>query len=302
MIIWFTYIVGVPWFGIFTPVAQVWFLVWELWSHIRSLHIVAKKIKRKETTPPKYSMKWVQLSFIFAYRWKKKKMKKKKYFFFVMRNLNIYPFNNFLIYYTLPLAIVIILYITSLVLIYLITESLCILITFFQYPPMLSTSINHKSGLFFHEFFFVCLFRFHIFMKSCSICLSLTYFASHNALMVFQMVEFPCVFFFFFFFLGPHPQPMWFSRLGVHSELQLLAYTTATETWDPSGVLHLHHSSGQRQILNPLSEIRDRTCVLMDASQICFCWATMGTLKFWFFFLSIYPWLDTLIVSISWLL
>ena len=122
-----------------------------------------------------------------------------------MRNLNIYPFNNFLIYYTLPLAIVIILYITSLVLIYLITESLCILITFFQYPPMLSTSINHKSGLFFHEFFFVCLFRFHIFMKSCSICLSLTYFASHNALMVFQMVEFPCVFFFFFLLFRATP-------------------------------------------------------------------------------------------------
>ena len=29
--------------------------------------------------------------------------------------------------------------------------------------------------------------------------------------------------------------------------------------------------------LNPLSKARDRTCVLMDASQIGFCSATMGT-------------------------
>ena len=30
-------------------------------------------------------------------------------------------------------------------------------------------------------------------------------------------------------------------------------------------------------ILNPLSKARDRTCVLMDASQICFLCTTMGT-------------------------
>ena len=32
-----------------------------------------------------------------------------------------------------------------------------------------------------------------------------------------------------------------------------------------------------RQILNPLSEARDRTCILMDASQVCFRCATMET-------------------------
>ena len=46
-------------------------------------------------------------------------------------------------------------------------------------------------------------------------------------------------------------------RLGVESELQLLAYTTATETPDPSHVCDLHHSSWQHGILNPLSEARD---------------------------------------------
>ena len=37
------------------------------------------------------------------------------------------------------------------------------------------------------------------------------------------------------------------------------------------------HSSRQRQILNPLSEARDRTCNLMVPSRIFFCCATTGT-------------------------
>ena len=39
---------------------------------------------------------------------------------------------------------------------------------------------------------------------------------------------------------------------------------------DPSHVCNLHHSSQQHQILNPLSEARNQTCILMDASQIHF--------------------------------
>ena len=67
-------------------------------------------------------------------------------------------------------------------------------------------------------------------------------------------------------------------RLGVQSELQLLAYyTTATATRDLSPVCDLHHSSWQCQILNPLSEARDRTHNLMVSSQIRFHCATMGT-------------------------
>ena len=56
------------------------------------------------------------------------------------------------------------------------------------------------------------------------------------------------------------------SQLGVESELQLHAYATAMP--DPSHICHLHHSSWQRQIFNPLSEARDGTCILMDTSQI----------------------------------
>ena len=48
-------------------------------------------------------------------------------------------------------------------------------------------------------------------------------------------------------------------RLGVESELPLLAYTTATATQDLSCVCGLHHSSLQGWILNPPSLARDRT-------------------------------------------
>ena len=55
-------------------------------------------------------------------------------------------------------------------------------------------------------------------------------------------------------------------RLGVETELQLPAYTTATAMPDPSFVCDLHHSSWQCWILNLQSESMDQTCVLMDAS------------------------------------
>ena len=46
-------------------------------------------------------------------------------------------------------------------------------------------------------------------------------------------------------------------RLRVESEPKLLAYTTATATWDLSRVCDLHHSSLQGRIPNPLREARD---------------------------------------------
>ena len=52
------------------------------------------------------------------------------------------------------------------------------------------------------------------------------------------------------------------SNTGSEPCLQL-TYTTYT-SWQP-------------WILNPLSEARHRACILVDASQICFLWATMGT-------------------------
>ena len=68
-------------------------------------------------------------------------------------------------------------------------------------------------------------------------------------------------------------------RLGISSELQLLAYTTATATQDLSHVCDLHNSSQQCQTLNPLSEARDRTCNLSVPSWIHFHCTTTGTPK-----------------------
>jgi len=62
-------------------------------------------------------------------------------------------------------------------------------------------------------------------------------------------------FFFFLAFQGAHLQHMEVPRLGVESELQLPAYTTATATQ-------------QHQILNQMSEARGQTHVLMDTSQV----------------------------------
>ena len=69
-------------------------------------------------------------------------------------------------------------------------------------------------------------------------------------------------------FTGPHPRHMEVPRIGVESELQLPAYTTATAPQDPSHICELHHSSRQRWILNPLREARDRTHILMDATRV----------------------------------
>ena len=72
-------------------------------------------------------------------------------------------------------------------------------------------------------------------------------------------------------------------RLGVESELQLLAYTTATATQDPNHVCHLHQSSRQRRILNPPSKARGRIQNLSVPSWIRFPCAMTGTPQFCLF-------------------
>ena len=69
-------------------------------------------------------------------------------------------------------------------------------------------------------------------------------------------------FFFFFFFCLLRAAP----TVGSQARGRIGAEATCP-----------HHSSWEYQVLNPLSETRDWTYVLIDASQICFCWATMGT-------------------------
>ena len=62
------------------------------------------------------------------------------------------------------------------------------------------------------------------------------------------------LFIYLFCLLGPHLQHMEIPSLGVKSELQLPAYTTATATQDLSRICDLHDRSRQHQIFNPLSK------------------------------------------------
>ena len=73
-------------------------------------------------------------------------------------------------------------------------------------------------------------------------------------------------------------------RLGAELELQL-AYTTAVAVQDPSHVCDLHHSSQQHWIPDLLSEAREWTCIIMDTSRICFCWATIRPPYFQVFYM-----------------
>ena len=74
---------------------------------------------------------------------------------------------------------------------------------------------------------------------------------------------------FFFCFLRLYPRHMEIPRLGVESESQLLAYATATAMQDLSLICDLYCSSWQSWILNPLSEARDQTRLLMNPSRVC---------------------------------
>ena len=54
---------------------------------------------------------------------------------------------------------------------------------------------------------------------------------------------------------------------GSRPRDRIRAYATATATQDASRECDLHHSSWQCRILNPLSEARDGTCILVVTSQ-----------------------------------
>ena len=82
---------------------------------------------------------------------------------------------------------------------------------------------------------------------------------------------------FLFFVFRPHLWHIEVPGLGLKSELQLPAYTTAaTTTWDWICIYDLHCSLRQRWILNPVTKARDRTQILVDTSCILFGCATAG--------------------------
>ena len=121
-------------------------------------------------------------------------------------------------------------------------------------------------------------------------------FLSSLSLFIVQRLDLPSsqseVFFFFLillmyllFLFGWHLRPMEVPRLGVYSELQRPAYTTATATGDPSCICNLHCSSQQCWILNPRNQARDQTPLLMDNSWVLNVLSHHGnSQKFFFFF------------------
>ena len=78
-------------------------------------------------------------------------------------------------------------------------------------------------------------------------------------------------------FLGPHLHQIEFPRLGVESELQMLAKAIATGMSDLSLLWELYCSSRLFWILNPLRSARDQDYILIDRGQLSFHWATMGS-------------------------
>ena len=90
-----------------------------------------------------------------------------------------------------------------------------------------------------------------------------------------------------FFFLGPHLQHMEVLRLGLKSELHLLAYTTATATADPSCIWDLHSSLWQCWILNPPECTQGSNPHLHNHVGFLTHWATRGTPKFYFLIICI---------------
>ena len=80
-----------------------------------------------------------------------------------------------------------------------------------------------------------------------------------------------------FWFLGPQVQHMEVPRLEVKSELQLLAYATATSKQDPSCVCNLHHSSQQCPILNHRTGPRIKAASSWILVGFITHWAVTGT-------------------------
>ena len=100
------------------------------------------------------------------------------------------------------------------------------------------------------------------------------------------ILSFTMMLFYLFFwggvFLGPHPLAHGGSQARGRIGAVAAHLHHSRETRDPSHVCNLHHSSWQRWILNSLSKARGRTCILMDAFQICFHRATVGTKHYCF--------------------
>jgi len=102
-----------------------------------------------------------------------------------------------------------------------------------------------------------------------------TFFLLYRSLSVGKSFFFLSFFFFFVFFRAA---PMAYGSCQARGQIRAAAASLyRSATWDLNCVCDLHHNSQQCQILNPLSEARDWTHILMNTSQVHYCWAMTGT-------------------------
>ena len=106
-------------------------------------------------------------------------------------------------------------------------------------------SLNHLL-LLFQLLIFVCIHSLPRILFFFPFVCSITSFKDKFKSYLFKVF---CFFVFFFAFSGPHPWHMQVPRLGVESELQLQAYTTAMAMPDPSHIYDLHKAHSNTRSL-----------------------------------------------------
>ena len=90
---------------------------------------------------------------------------------------------------------------------------------------------------------------------------------------------------FFFFFVFFRAAPSAYGGSHARGPIRTVAaglHHSHSHTRSEPWLWPIYHSSQHCRILNPLSEARDRTHVLMNISQIRVCWAATGTPYFQF--------------------
>ena len=137
---------------------------------------------------------------------------------------------------------------------------------------------DRNSSSLFYLFFknLFCIFSYFSNFFKFSYYFSVIFFL-HGFYFLFYLCIYLLTLFIHLFILQLHVWHMEVPKLGVEWQLELPACATATAMWDPSRICNLHHSSQQCQILKPLSQARDRTCILMVTSPVHYCRATIGT-------------------------
>ena len=114
------------------------------------------------------------------------------------------------------------------------------------------STVPSKGKFFFFFFFFFCFFF---------LCFFFFFFC------FFSLFHFYILFVFFFFFLLFRDAPMAYGSSQARGQIW---GTAAWPTPQPQQCrIWKRDSSRLRQILNPISEARDPTCVLMDTSWVC---------------------------------